>query len=145
MKLLDVNLLIYAANRAAPLHEPARAWVDNLLSSSETVALPWPVLMAFVRLTTNPRVMDRPLDGRSALGYVRGWLERSTVVTPEPTNRHVAVLEDLLARTGTGGNLVSDAHLATLAIEHGATLCSCDNDFSRFPSLSWVNPLVPAR
>lgn len=142
MKLLDVNLLIYAANRAAPRHEPAREWVDGALSSSETVALPWPVLMAFVRLTTNARVMDRPLDGRSALGYVRGWLDLATVVTPEPTNRHVAVLDDLLAGTGTGGNLVSDAHLAALAIEHGATLYSCDNDFSRFPGLSWIDPLA---
>lgn len=141
MKLLDANLLIYAANGASPHHEAARRWVNGALSASETVALPWIVLLAFVRIVTNSRVLDRPLGARAAIGYVEGWLGLPTVTTPEPTNRHTAVLTDLLERTGVGGNLVSDAHLAALAIEHGATLYSCDNDFARFPGLTWTDPL----
>jgi len=141
VKLLDANLLIYAANRAAPRHEAARRWVNSALSASETVALPWSVLLAFVRIVTNRRVLDRPLDARAALAYVDSWLALPTVTTPEPTNRHTAVLADLLERTGVGGNLVSDAHLAALAIEHGATLYSCDNDFARFSGLTWQDPL----
>jgi len=143
VKLVDANLLIYAANRSAPRHEPARAWVNETLSGSETVALPWTVLLAFVRVTTNRRILDPPLPAGDALAYVDGWLAVPTVVTPGPTNRHTRVLRDLLARTGVGGNLVSDAHLAALAIEHGATLCSSDNDFARFPGLDWHDPLAP--
>lgn len=142
MKLIDANVLIYAANRAAPRHEAARAWVGHTLSGSETVAIPWVVALAFVRITTNPKVMSAPLNARAAFGYVRGWLDLPVVVTPEPTNRHPEILTELLERTGVGGNLVSDAHLAALAIEHGATLCSSDNDFARFPGLDWLDPLA---
>lgn len=142
MKLVDANILIYAANERAPRHDAARAWVNRTLSGSETVAMPWLVLLAFVRITTNARVMTQPLNARVAVGYVEGWLALPIVTTPAPTGRHTAILVELLEATGVGGNLVSDAHLAALAIEHGATLCSCDNDFARFPGLSWTNPLV---
>jgi len=142
VKLLDANLLIYAANRQAPRHEPARQWVNRTLSGSETIALPWLVLLAFVRITTNAKVMAPALTARASMGYVEGWLSLAAVTTPAPTNRHSSVLQHLLESTGVGGNLVSDAHLAALAIEHGATLCSCDNDFGRFPGLSWIDPLA---
>jgi toxin-antitoxin system PIN domain toxin len=142
VKLLDANLLIYAANRGAPRHETARTWVNSTLSASETVAIPWMVLLAFVRITTNAKVLSPPLDAATSVGYVREWLALPSVVTPAPTARHVSILADLLARTGTGGNLVSDAHLAALAIEHGATLCSCDTDFARFPGLDWIDPIA---
>ena len=142
MKLVDANLLIYAANEQAPRHEGARRWLDTLLSGTETVALPWAVLLAFVRITTNPKIMVPPLSGSDALAYVNGWLALQCVMVPAPTKRHVAVLGDLLAATGIGGNLVTDAHLAALAIEHGATLCSCDSDFARFPGVDWLDPLA---
>lgn len=142
MKLLDANLLIYAANQAAPRHEAARSWVNHTLSGSETVALPWSVLLAFLRITTNPRVMQPPLSAAEAMSYVVGWLGVPSVTTPAPTSRHPVVLLQLLEATGVGGNLVSDAHLAALAVEHGATLCSCDTDFARFPGLDWLDPLA---
>lgn len=142
MKLPDVNLLIYAANEAAAQHEQALAWVENTLSGTETVALAWPVLTGFVRVITNSRVLQRPWDARQAIDAVEDWLAQPPVTVIHPTDRHLAVLRDLLVPLGTAGNLTSDAHLAALAIEHGATLCSHDNDFSRFPGLRWEDPLA---
>lgn len=141
MKLLDVNLLLYASNEQAQFHDEARAWFDETMSGGEIVALPWAVLTAFVRLTTNPRVLLEPLSAQVAVGIVRSWRDHPTVTVPEPTDRHLDVLEHLLDATGVGGNLVADAHIAALAIEHGATLCSVDSDFARFPGLNWTNPL----
>ncbi len=144
MKLLDVNLLLYATNTAAPHHQRAKAWFEELMSSGETVALPWAVLVAFVRLTTNPRVLANPLTANAAIDYVGSWRAHPTVTVPEPTDRHLTILEHLLTATGVGGNLVADAHLAALAIEHGATLCSVDSDFGRFPGLNWIDPIGPS-
>lgn len=141
MKLPDVNLLLYAVDRSSPRHEPARRWVEAQLSGTETVALAWIVLLAFVRLATQPRVFARPLAGPDALDIVDGWLARSCTTIVHPTDRHAAHLRELLADAGTAGNLTSDAHLAALAIEHGATLYSCDADFSRFAGLRWRDPL----
>ncbi len=111
------------------------------MSSGEPVGLPLMVLLAFIRLTTNPRVLDPPLSPRQAIEYVEQWRQHPTVVVPEPTARHFELVLGLLEATGTGGNLVSDAHLAALAIEHRATLCSADTDFRRFPGLISMNPL----
>lgn len=141
MKLPDLNLLIYAVDRRSPSHERSIAWWNGLLSGSETVALSWTVLLGFVRLTTNPSVVQEPLRSDEALDYVDRWLAQPVTTVIEPTPRHAAVLRDLLGPVGTAGNLVSDAHLAALAIEHGADLCSADRDFGRFPGLRWVNPL----
>jgi uncharacterized protein len=141
VKLPDVNLLVYAADETAALHEPARAWVEATLSGTETVALAWPVLVGFIRLITNPRIFQRPWDAHTALDVVDGWLAQPAATAVHPTDRHTSVLRDLLGPLGTAGNLTSDAHLAALAIEHGATLCSRDNDFARFSGLRWVDPL----
>jgi hypothetical protein len=141
VKIPDLNLLIYAVDRQSAQHEGAIAWWDDVLSGSETVGLAWSVLLGFVRLTTNPLVVRTPLSAEEALDYVDRWLGVRVTTVIEPTARHAAVLRDLLARSGTGGNLVTDAHLAALAIEHGADLCSADRDFGRFAGLSWVNPL----
>ena len=75
------------------------------------------------------------------LDVIEGWLEQPPVTIPQPGSRHPAVLRELLDAVGTAGNLVTDAHLAALPIEHGPELCSCDADFSRFPGLRWVDPL----
>jgi uncharacterized protein len=142
VRLPDVNLLVYAADETAVRHKQALHWVEAALSGTETVALAWPALIAFVRLVTNPRVFHDPWGVERALDVVDGWLAQPVVTVVHPTNRHAAVLRDLLRPLGTAGNLTSDAHLAALAIEHGATLCSCDNDFSRFSGLRWVDPLA---
>lgn len=141
MKLLDVNLLLYAVDEASPRYGPAHAWVQETLSGSETVALSWTTLIGFVRLSTRANLFERPLEPAEALDLIDGWLAQPCTTVVHPTERHSAVLRDLLAPLGTAGNLTTDAHLAALAIEHGALLCSCDADFSRFPGLRWVDPL----
>ncbi len=142
MKLLDVNLLLHAVDEDSPRFASAHPWVEAIFSAAETVALPWVVLLAFVRLTTKPAIMVSPYAIDEALDIVDGWLARPNVVVVHPTDRHAAVLRELLAPLGAGGNLTTDAHLAALAIEHGAELCSCDADFSRFSGLRWVDPLA---
>jgi uncharacterized protein len=144
VKLPDINLLLYATDEASPRHPAARAWVEATLSGSETVALTWTVLLGFVRLGTNPAVFARPLAPTEAFDLLDEWLARPCVTVVHPTHRHAAVLRELLDPLGTAGNLTTDAHLAALAIEHGALLCSCDADFSRFPGLRWVDPLAAA-
>ena len=141
MKLPDVNLLVSAVDESSPRHEPARAWVEDRLSGTETFALAWVVLLAFIRLTTSSRVFQSPLTTRHALDLVDGWLAQPCATVVHPTSRHAAVLGELLEPLGTAGNLTTDAHLAALAIEHGAELCSTDMDFSRFTGLRWTNPL----
>lgn len=142
MKLPDVNLFIYAYDTGSPRHGRARKWVEQTLSGSETVALPWAVLMSFIRLSTQRVTTTQPFDIDTAVMLVEEWLAQPCTTIVAPTNRHPALLRDLLEPIGTtGGNLTSDAHLAVLAIEHGATLYSCDNDFSRFAGLHWVDPL----
>jgi uncharacterized protein len=141
VKLPDVNLLLYAADERAPRHGPARKWLESTLSGAETVAFAWLTLIAFIRISTSPRSAETPLKVEQALDVVDGWLAVPLAMVIHPTVRHAAVLRDLLRPLGTAGNLTSDAHLAALAIEHGATLYSCDNDFSRFSGLRWTDPL----
>lgn len=142
VKLPDLNLLIYVVDQRSPPHAQAIRWWNALLSGTETVALSWAVLLGFVRLTTSARVMESPLSAEVALDYPDRWLAHPLTTVVEPTARHASVLRDLLATTGTAGNVVSDAHLAALAIEHGAELCSADRDFGRFAGLRWMNPLA---
>ncbi len=141
MKLPDLNLLIYAVDRSSPSHVVALRWWNGLLSGSQTVALSWTVLLGFLRLTTSPRIMRTPLDVAEAFDYIERWLAHPLTTVIDPTPRHASMLRDLLGPVGAAGNLVSDAHLAALAIEHGAELCSADRDFGRFPGLRWVDPL----
>ena len=144
MKLVDANLLLYAVDEASPQHLVAKRWLEEQLSGSETLAFAWAVLVAFVRLATNPRVFEAPLALDDALDLVDSWLEQPNAVVLHPTDRHSRLLRELLAPLGTAANLTSDAHLAVLAIEHGAELCSGDADFARFPRVRWLNPLVRA-
>jgi uncharacterized protein len=141
VKLVDVNVLLYAVDESSPRHEPARDWLEETLSGSETFAFSWSVLIAFVRLGTNPRVFETPLALDAALDLVDSWLDQPCATVIHPTDRHSALLRELLGPLGTAGNLTTDAHLAALAIEHGAELCSADADFARFPMLRSVNPL----
>jgi len=144
VKLPDVNLLLYAYDSDSPRHVAAREWLEETLSGAETVALSWAVMIGFVRISTNPVAFARPWDASAALDVVDEWLAQPVATVVHPTDRHSAVLRELLTPLGAAGNLTSDAHLAALAIEHGATLHSCDNDFSRFSGLCWVDPLHDA-
>lgn len=142
MKLADVNLLLYAFDASSARHRAARRWLEEQLSGAETFAFAWVVLLAFVRLGTNSRVFEKPLAPDEAFDIVDGWLAQPCATVVHPTERHAAVLRELLEPLGTAGNLTTDAHLAALAIEHGAELCSCDSDFSRFSGLRWNDPLA---
>lgn len=141
MKVLDLNVLLYAVNSAADHHSKAKRWVEAAFAGDEPVALPWVVVLGFLRLATNPRLQPRALALADALSVVDGWLAQSNVHLLMPGEDHWRILKTLLAETGTAGNLTTDAHLAALAIEHGATLYSTDSDFHRFPRLRWHNPL----
>ena len=142
MILVDVNLLLYATNVSAGQHRAAREWLDRQLVESPRVGLPWATLLGFLRLATNARAITRPLTMAAAWQQVSQWLACEPTWVPLPTERHGEVLGRLLAEPGMYGNLVPDAHLAALAIEHGLTLCSTDGDFARFPELKWLNPLA---
>lgn len=142
--LVDANLLLFARDAASPFHERARDWLTAQLNGPVRVALPWPCLIAFVRISTHPRVYERPLDPDEAWQQVREWLDATSAWTPAPTERHAEVLGGLVRRHQLRANLVPDAHLAALAIEHGLTICSADTDFARFTEARWVNPLVDA-
>ncbi|MGD1073644.1 MAG: type II toxin-antitoxin system VapC family toxin [Bryobacteraceae bacterium] len=138
----DVNLLVYAFNADDPLHGRAKRWLEEALSGSEPVGLAWNVLLGFLRLTTRSGILAKPLQIEKALGIVDSWLRLPVVRIIEPGTRHLTLLRDLLTSAGTGGNLTSDAHLAAIAIEHDAEVCSSDADFGRFPGLRWRNPLT---
>jgi len=142
MKILDVTLLICAVNRDSPLHAKAKAWLENSLAEAEPLGFCWVVILAFVRLTTKPGVFQKPFTPERAFTLVEEWLEQPAARIVQPGQRHLSILRGLLTPLGTAGNLTSDAHLAALAIEQSAQLCSCDNDFVRFPGLRWKNPLA---
>ncbi len=141
MKLPDVNLLLYAIDEQSPVHDRARPWLEQVLSGTETVAFSWTVLLGFLRISTNPAIFESPLGPDEALDYIDAWLDRPCATTVAPTVHHAALLRRLLEPLGAAGNLTSDAHLAALAIEHGAELCSSDTDFARFEGLRWRDPL----
>lgn len=135
MKIPDANVLLYAIDPAARHNEPAKQWLEASLSGGEPVGLAWTTLLGVIRLTTNPAVYDEPLDADQALDLVDEWLDAPPATIVDPTTRHRDVLRGLLSDAGTAGNLTSDAHLAALAIEHGATLATFDADFHRFSGL----------
>lgn len=140
MRLLDANVLLYAVNEAAPLHDRARGWLDDALRGPEPVAFAWTALLAFLRLATHPTVFARPLTPDQATDVVRAWLAQPAAVVLEPTERHAHILAGLLAEAGTAGNLVGDAHLAALAIEHRAAIATFDADFGRFTGIRLERP-----
>jgi toxin-antitoxin system PIN domain toxin len=139
--LLDANILIYAYNADAPEHPPMREWLSDLFSQRGQIGIPWLVLWAFIRVATNPRLSPAAKPAAEAFRIVRTLLAQSRVMVVEPGPRHSEILEQLIAEYRISGPFFTDAALAALAIEHGATLASTDRDFSRFPNLRWINPL----
>jgi uncharacterized protein len=142
VKLIDANLLLYATDERSPRHSSARSWLEGVLTSEEPVAFAWAVLLAFLRLSTNPRIFEHPLSAERAFEVVRSWVAHPGAMIVQPGERHLSLVQQLLGPLGTAANLVTDAHLAALAIEHSAELDSCDTDFSRFSGLRFVNPLA---
>lgn len=145
MYLVDANILVYATDPNARHHEPARDWLDeNLAKAPGQVGLPLPSLLAYLRLVTNPRIYSPPAPVSQAWDRVVDWLDRPGAWIPAPGERHPHFLGRIIDETSPSGNLVPDAHLAALALEHGLTVVSTDTDFGRFP-VAWVNPVAPVR
>lgn len=140
MRVVDANVLIHAVNLDVAEHATARSWLEHRLNGTEAVGFAWVALLAFVRIVTRADVLEAPLGPGAAFDYVEEWLARPSATLLHPTARHLAVLRGLLEPVGTAGNLTTDAHLAALAVEHGAQLVSFDRDFGRFPGLRWRHP-----
>ena len=141
MRVLDVNLLVYATFSSMPGHAAAKRWLDGILRGKEQVAFPWETVCGFVRLASNPRVFSPCLSVASAWRHAAAWLDCPCAWIPSATPRHRAILADLLSLPGMNHKLVADANLAALAMEHGLVLCSADEDFRIFPGLRFENPL----
>jgi hypothetical protein len=140
--LVDANLLVYARVSDLSQHRKARRWLDSQLNSTVAIGMPWPSLLGFLRVTTNPRIFARPLSLAAAWGAIDEWLDWPPVWIPSPGSAHREILGRVLRRARSHSNLVPDAHLAALAIEHGLMLYSADGDFARFDELKWRNPLT---
>ena len=141
MILVDANILLYAEDSLSPNHQKAREWWDDQLSGTSTVCLCWMVLSAFIRIGTNPRAFESPLSLEQAITCVQSWLNQPCARIVRPTERHWTVFQQVLRDGQAVANMVTDAHLAALAIEHGCELISTDTDFARFPKLKWSNPI----
>jgi toxin-antitoxin system PIN domain toxin len=140
--IVDANVLLYAVDEGSPFHQPSKTWLERALNGPVRIGLPWNSLCAFVRISTHPRASANPLAVSEAWQFVEEWLQAEPAWIPVPTARHAQVFQELLMKGDLRGNLVTDAHLAALAIEHGVGVCSVDSDFARFPKLEWVNPLT---
>lgn len=140
--LVDANLLVYVHDRSSRFHEQCLEWFEEQLDGPRRVGIPWPSIVAFVRLTTNPRVVTAPLSAPAAWRHVESWFSSPVAWRPVPTERHGEIFGRYLVDLELTANLVTDAHLAALAVEHGLELCSNDSDFARFPGLRWHNPLL---
>jgi toxin-antitoxin system PIN domain toxin len=140
MIIVDTNVLLYAVNNDSRQHDPAHRWLTNALGSTDTVGFCWAVLLGFVRISTHQAIMPNPLRVEDAFDVIDAWLDSSRAIVVEPTTRHRHILRGLLTQSGAAGNLTTDAHIAALAIDHGATVATFDRDFARFN----VPVVVPA-
>ena len=139
--LVDANILLFAVDKTSRFHEAAAGWLTDQLNGPARVGFPWQSLTAFARIGTHPRASEHPLTPEAAWNHVEAWLAAEPAWIPAPTDRHAEVLGGLITRYELRGNLISDAALAALAIEHGLTMCSADTDFARFTEIRWLNPI----
>lgn len=142
--IVDANILLYSVDEGSRFHAPAREWLENALNGPTRIGFPWLTLTSFLRISTHPRASSQPLAPEEAWRFIEEWLDAEPAWVPVPTSRHADVLQRLVIAGDLRGNLVSDAHLAALAIEHGVGVCSADSDFARFAELTWLNPVLPA-
>jgi toxin-antitoxin system PIN domain toxin len=138
--VVDANVLLYAVNRSSSNHESARRWLERALNGDEPVGMTWMVLLAFVRISTLAAFAARPLSAADAFGFIDDWAAAPAATIVQPTSRHAGVLRSLVTEAGTAGNLTNDAHLAAIAIEHSASVCTFDRDFQRFAGVRVVRP-----
>jgi len=142
MILVDASILIYASIKSSSRHKEAKQWLDGCLNGEAPIGIPWESFLGFLRVATNPRIFNPPVLPGDAWNVVEYWLDCEPVWIPQPTDKHRAILDRLYSESAPQGNLVPDAHLAALAIEHGLILCSTDSDFAKFNGLTWENPLT---
>jgi toxin-antitoxin system PIN domain toxin len=135
LRIPDANVLLYASDESSRHHSVAREWLEGALSATESVGFGIVALLAFIRIATNPRIMGAPLAVSDAFDQVEEWLAQPPATLLHPGSRHLAICRELLEASGTAGNLTTDAHLASLAVDHGATLGTFDADFHRFSGL----------
>lgn len=140
MKLVDANVLLHSVDEDQPLHAEAKRWLDSSLQGKETVGFAWLVVIAFLRVSTRRPAFVDPFSADEALARLEAWLAQPPAVIIEPTRRHLGLVGGLLGSLGVAGNLVNDAHLAALALEHDATVVSYDTDFARFQGVRWEHP-----
>lgn len=140
--IVDGNVLLYAADSDSRFWRPANRWLEEALGGVARIGFPWTSLLAFQRLATSPRIFPQPLTPDRAWSYVSDWLGAANSWIPVPGDRHAEILRRLVVDGDLRGNLVTDAHLAALAIEYGVGICSADSDFARFPEVRWVNPIA---
>jgi toxin-antitoxin system PIN domain toxin len=138
--IVDANVLIYAIDDSSGFHKQARDWIEQALNGPTRVGFPWVSLTAFQRIATHPRAFANPLAPRDAWSFVTDWLDADQAWIPHPGDRHAEILERLIVDGELRGNLITDAHLAALSIEHGVAICSFDSDFARFAEVTWINP-----
>ena len=142
--LVDANILLYAVDETSPFHQAARVWLEEALNADRRVGIPWSSATAFVRIATHPRALRSPLSPAAAWAFVEDWLDAPTTWIPAPGPSHRSIFGRLVRQLDLRGNLVSDAALAALCIEHGLTIVSADSDFARFSEIQWVNPIMVA-
>jgi toxin-antitoxin system PIN domain toxin len=140
--LLDANVLLYSVDRSSRHHAACADWVRNAFTGPRRIALPWQTIGAFLRIATHPRVFTRPLSSNGAWSHVLNWLTAPNCWIPEASERTARILGTLIKELDVRGNLVTDAQLAALAIEHGVPVVSADSDFARFGEIHWINPLL---
>ena len=141
MIVLDANILLYAYDEASDQHAKARAWVEEVLSGTDPVGLPWQTITAFVRIVTNPRLSGKRFTPSEVIDLVDQWVTQPNVRLLGPGDHHWSFLRQTILEGQARGPLITDAQLAALTIEHGGMLCTTDRDFSRFPGLRWQNPI----
>ena len=142
MILVDASILLYAHSATSPHHEKASRWIERALEHHEDIGLAWVTITAFLRLATNPAAYELPLSMREAMAVIESYLSRSHVYTVVPGDEHWTLFTRICEQGQVTSRLITDAHLATLALELGAALCSADRDFTRFPGLRIINPLA---
>ena len=143
MIALDTNILVYAHREDAPFHEPASRCVTELAESHATWAIPWPCLHEFPAIVTHPRIYNPPTPLAVALDQVDAWLESPSLVLLTESEQHWSELRVLLIASKVTGGRIHDARIAALCRQHGVReFWSADRDFSRFPNLGVVNPLI---